>query len=148
MDYKNKEVLKERYEMLHYCEKRNDPKLNNFIKSLKEKIRDSLKREEESKFIHAVCHWEDGYWIANPEWSAEVICIFHKDNDGCRVKYKLPSAVKTKEMAEDYYNEFIHKTYIDRGYDCTGQAFSYDHVTFYNANENRFYCYDHVAYDV
>lgn len=147
MNYKDKETLRERYEILHYCEERN-PKLGNFIKSLKEKIRDSLKREEESRFLRAVCHWEDGYWVANPEWSAERVNIFNDGDYGYIIKYKLPSAVKTKEEAKEYYDEFIHKTYIDRGFDCTGQAFSCNHVIFYNANENSFYCYECVALDV
>ncbi len=148
MNYKEKELLRDRYFMVHTFEKANNPKYANLIKSYKEKIRDSLKREEESRFLRAVCLWEDGYWVANPEWSAELVNIFHDKGDGYNLKFKLPPVVKTKEGAEDYYNEFIRKTYIDRGYDCTGQAFSCGHVVFYNANENAFYCYECVALDV
>ncbi len=148
MRYDDKEVLRERYILLMLAQSGRYDISEKHLKNLKKKIRNMLHEEEEDKYLNTAYYWEEDHWVADKKWSAKKVNQFRFDMDGGVFKYKLPSVITTKEKAEDYYNEFIRKTYIDRGYDCTGQAFSCRHVIFYNVNENRFYCYECVAYDV
>lgn len=60
--------------------------------------------------------------------------------------YKEVLEVNSMEEAEEEFEEYHRRTYIERGYDCTGQAFTQWHKIF-NIN-GRFVLYHSVGFDV
>lgn len=53
--------------------------------------------------------------------------IIRSDYDGAVVLINIPEGIDTREEAEEWFDAEERITYRDRGYDCTGQAFTSGH---------------------
>lgn len=130
------------------CQTGELPCSENYVKILKEKIRTTLHTEDEHCFYTQYYFDEEGYCIGDPDWCTERISIFHDNGSGYIKKYRLPIKIKSKKMAENFYNEYIYKTATPVYYDCSNQEFSFNHAITYNTNDDRFYVYERVLKDV
>ena len=60
--------------------------------------------------------------------------------------YKAVLEASNMEEAEEEFEDYHRRTYIERGYDCTGQSFTQWHKIF-NIN-GRFVLYHSIGFDV
>lgn len=69
-----------------------------------------------------------------------------KYSDGYITRVILPAYIVDADDAEDYFQCYHHIPYYDKGYDCTGQAFTSWHRIFHI--NGRWVLYHSVSYDV
>ncbi len=62
-------------------------------------------------------------------------------------KYPLPEAIKTKEEAVEYFEEYEYMECEPSQYDCTGQLFTSRYCVFQKP-DGRWWCYHVVCMDV
>ena len=68
------------------------------------------------------------------------------DYDRVVVLINVPESITTKDEVEDWFDEEERISYIDRGYDCTGQAFtSWHHI---GKLGGKLVCWHSICYDV
>ena len=105
---------------------RKDGKFDNKIINLKRNMRSFLRYYYEDECLDRV--------------------IVKNDFDGYTIRVKLPEWVKSKAVAEEWFYKEEKIEYIERGYDCTGQLFTYWYrIKYWNGN---WWCWHHVAKDV
>ena len=73
--------------------------------------------------------------------------IFHEDFDGFILKRPFPEYIKTREEAEQYFEEYEHISYRNYAWDCTGQRFTRWFKIFQKPNGEWWY-YHSVGLDV
>ena len=66
--------------------------------------------------------------------------------DGYIRKYPLPEFLKTKEEAQEYFEEYEWMECAPSMYDCTGQHFTHRYCVFQKGN--RWWCYHVIGVDV
>lgn len=66
--------------------------------------------------------------------------------DGYIRKYPLPESIKTKEEAQEYFEEYEWMECEPSMYDCTGQHFTHRYCVFQKGN--RWWCYHVIGVDV
>lgn len=129
---KTVEKLREAYEHLRVMEGIREEflrhgyavpeKADNRIREMKRDIREFTRRESDR------------------------VAISDSGIDGCVFRISCPEWVETEADAEEWFDSCERIGYRDRGWDCTGQAFT----AWYHIGKlaGRMVCWHRVAYDV
>ena len=72
--------------------------------------------------------------------------VFDNDFDHATFVYALPEDIKTREEAQEYFEEYEYIPYRPTYYDCTGQSFTSWYKIFQKPN-GSFWCYHNIQVD-
>lgn len=115
--------IKDAYSLMLFVEKTGEgEKMRKWVEELKRDIRKLLNEKSDRRLIHS-----DGI-------------------DGYILRIDVPDEIETMEEAEEWFDSTERLSYVDYGYDCTGQAFtSWHHIGILNG---KLTCWHSISIDV